>query len=215
MAELEDNKAKINLRDIRSLYIIKRIFSFLYEKQKLKIIVYSKKFQKMYTIGIEDYKKESGKYKKGEKNGKGKEYNIYTNILIFDGEYKNGIRNGNGKEYDYNDKLEFEGEYKNGKRNGKGKEYYNNGKLIFEGEYLNGRRWKGKGYNINGNKEFEIKDGEGNIKEYYKYGKLRFEGEYKNGENNGEGKEYYKDDKLEFEGTYLSGKKMEWKRKRI
>ena len=43
--------------------------------------------------------------------------------LEFEGEYKKGERNGKGKEY-YNDsKLKFEGEYKNGKRNGKGKEY--------------------------------------------------------------------------------------------
>jgi len=94
MAEFEDNKSKINLRDIKSSYNIKRIFSFLYEKQKLKMIVYNKEFQKMCSIDIKDYKKLSGKYKIGEKEGKGKEYIINTNILIFEGEYKNGIRNG-------------------------------------------------------------------------------------------------------------------------
>ena len=73
MAEFEDNKTKINLRDIKSSYNIKRIFSFLFEKQKLKMIVYSKELQKVFSIGIEDYKKESGKYKIGEKNGKGKD----------------------------------------------------------------------------------------------------------------------------------------------
>ena len=51
----------------------------------------------------------------------------------------------------------FEGEYLNGDRNGKGKEYYDNGKLKFEGEYLNGKIWNGKGYNIKGILEFEIK----------------------------------------------------------
>ena len=48
MAEFEDNKAKINLRDIKSLYNLKRIFSFLYEKQKLKMLVYSKELQKIF-----------------------------------------------------------------------------------------------------------------------------------------------------------------------
>ena len=130
MSEFEDNKSNINLRDIKSSYNLKRIFSFLNEKQKLKMIVYNKEFQKMCLKSIEDYKKKSGKYKKGEKNGKGKEYIINTNILIFEGEYKNGIRNG------------------------KGKECYENGKLKFEAEYLKGKRWNGKGYNINSNIEF-------------------------------------------------------------
>ena len=182
MAEFEDNKSKINLRDIKSSYNIKRIFSFLYEKQKLKMIIYSKELQKMYSIGIEDYKKISGKYKKGEKNGEGEEYIINTNILIFKGEYKNGIRNG------------------------KGKEYYNNGELKFEGEYLKGKIWNGNGYNINGNIEFEIKDGEGNIKYYGYDGDLFFEGKYINGEINGKGKEYYYGE-LIFEGEYLNGER--------
>ena len=80
----------------------------------------------------------------------------------------NGKRNGNIKEYDRNGKLIYEGEYFNRGRNGKGKEYYKNGKLLFEGEYLNGKKWNGKGYNIYGKMEFEIKDGKGNIKEYEK-----------------------------------------------
>jgi len=72
MAEFEYHKSKINLRDIKSLYNIKRIFSFLYEKQKLKMIVYNKEMQKICSIGIEDYKKISKKYKIGERNGKEK-----------------------------------------------------------------------------------------------------------------------------------------------
>ena len=35
---------------------------------------------------------------------------------------------------------------------------------------------------IDGNIEFEIKNGKGNIKEYYDNGKLQFKGEYKKGE---------------------------------
>ena len=63
----------------------------------------------------------------------------------------------------------------------------------------------GKGYNTEGDIEFEIKDGIGNIKEYYSNDNLLFEGEYLNGK----GKEY----KLNYKREYLNGKK--WKRKRI
>ena len=77
----------------------------------------------------------------------------------------------------------------NGERNGKGKEYNDDGKLIFEGEYLNGKKWNGKGFNINNEIEYEIKDGNGKVKEYYNNGNLKFEGEYLNGERNGKGKE--------------------------
>ena len=42
MAEFEEIKYKINLRDIKSSYMKKNIFSFLYEKPKLNMIVYNK-----------------------------------------------------------------------------------------------------------------------------------------------------------------------------
>ena len=65
----------------------------------------------------------------------------YELILLFDCEYSKGEKNGKGNEYNFwNGKLTFEGEYKNGKKNGKGKEYNYNGNLIYEGEYLNGKR---------------------------------------------------------------------------
>ena len=99
MTELENIKYKININDIKSLFIIKRLYSYLFEKQKLKMIVYNKELQKICSISIEDYKKISKKYKIGERNGKGKEYIKNTNILIFEGEYKNGVKNGKGKEY--------------------------------------------------------------------------------------------------------------------
>jgi len=114
-----------------------------------------------------------GEYLNGERNGKGKEYNYYGQ-LDFKGEYLNGERNGKGKEYYNNGKLIFEGEYLNGERNGKGKEYHDNGELKFEGEYLNGKRWNGKGYNINGNFELQISNGEGTGKDYDDNGELKF-----------------------------------------
>ena len=148
------------LKNIKSKLILQKIFSNLNEKEQLKIVYYNKKLQNNINVDLINYKYFSGKYLIYE-NGKGKEYDGYTNKLSFEGEYLKGKRNGKGKEYD-NDLLIFEGEYLNGKRNGKGK-VYNDGKLIFEGEYLNGlRNGKGKEYNYNG--------------------KLIIEGEYFNGE---------------------------------
>ena len=140
MVEIEEIKSDIKLTDIKSLYIIKGVFSFLCEKQKLNMIIYNKELQKKLTICFEDYKNFSGKYKIGKKNGKGKEYSLNTNKLIFEGNYLNGEKNGKGKEYYNNGRLKFEGEYIKGDRNGKGKEYSVHKELIFEGEYLNGKR---------------------------------------------------------------------------
>ena len=109
---------KINIRDIKSAYIIKYIFSFINIKQKLNLIIYNKQLQKIIGVDIEDYKETSGKFKILEKNGKGREYILNTKILKFEGEYLNGKRNGEGKEYS-DGKLEFEGEYLKGERNGK------------------------------------------------------------------------------------------------
>ena len=44
-------------------YMIKEVFSFLYKKYKLNIIIYNKKLQKRLEVNIEDYKKISGKNK--------------------------------------------------------------------------------------------------------------------------------------------------------
>jgi len=77
-------------------------------------------YNNFFQVNIKNYKKISGKYKIGEKIGKGKDYLIESNKLI------------------------YEGEYLNGKRNGKGKEYDDDGQLIFEGEYLNVKIWNGR-----------------------------------------------------------------------
>ena len=42
MEKLKENKYEINLRDIKSSFIIKEIFSFLSEKKILSIIKYNK-----------------------------------------------------------------------------------------------------------------------------------------------------------------------------
>ena len=79
MAECNNIKSNINLRDIKSFYIIKKIFSFLYKEQALNMILYNKELQKKLLISIEDYRRIKLKYRIGEKNGKGKEYDLITN----------------------------------------------------------------------------------------------------------------------------------------
>ena len=97
-------------------------------------------------------------------------------LIIYEGEYLNGEKNGKGIEYEHGI-LKFEGEYLKGKRNGKGKEYYNSGKLKFEGELLKGDKWKGRGYDENGNILYELVNGNGIITEYDLDGELEFIGE--------------------------------------
>ena len=79
-------KNKINIGNIKSPYIQESIFWYLDIKQKLNLIMYNKQLQKIMGVCIKDYKKASGKYKIAEKNGKGREYNLNTNQLIFEGE---------------------------------------------------------------------------------------------------------------------------------
>ena len=146
-----------------------------------------------------------GEYLNGERNGKGKEYNFHTKILIFEGEYLNGRKNGKGKEYNYYGDLIFEGEYLyNFRLNGK---FYLNKKLEYEGEYLYDRKWNGKGYDNNGNIIYKLINGNGKVKEFF-CSNLIFEGEYINGKKHDQGKEYDYDGKLIFEGEYLNGKRI-------
>ena len=177
------------LRNVKSNYIFKLIFSFVEEKIKLNILKYNKFYHKQLKKTVDDYKNISGRYKKDGINGSGAEYLLNKKILVFKGEYLNGKRNGYGREFE-NYKMIFEGEYLNGKRNGEGKEYIDRN-LIFKGNYLNGKR---NGYGRE-----------------YKNNKLLFEGNYLNGKKNGTGKKYYDNGKLKFEGNYLNGKKWNGK----
>ena len=115
--ECQNIKSELSIeKEIKSIYILKYILSFLSEKQKLNIIINNKHLQKKFDINIKDYKRISGRYKVGERNGKGREYDISTDAMLFEGEYLNGKRNGKGKEYYYDGELMFEGEYLNGNR---------------------------------------------------------------------------------------------------
>ena len=187
-----NNKSNLNLSEgVKSKVIQKKIFSLILYKKTINLIRYNKRFQKMFEIDIENYKKRSCRYKTGEKNGKGQEFTLGKNKLIFEGEYIDGRKCGKGVEY-----HEF------------------NGKIKFEGEYLNGKWWNGTWYNINGEKEYEINNGNGNIKEYYPNGKLKFECEYVNGVLTGKGKEYHEyNGEIKFEGEYFCGLKWDgtWK----
>ena len=180
------------LGNIKSRYILNIIFSNINDEKKLVLIKYNNKIKDRLNIDLIDYKFLSGKYFIGEKDGKGKEYNIYNDELLFEGDYLDGKRTGFGIEYyekKYQGKIviKYEGKYVNGKRNGKGIEYYNNGKIKFEGIYFFGLKYKGKGYDRDGKIIYELEDGKGYIKEVNIYNDTIFEGEYPNGK----GKEYY------------------------
>ena len=81
------NKKEYSIFNINNISSPYGVFSFLNEKQKLNMIVYNKKLQKMLLNDNKNYKIISGKYKIGKKNGKVKEYILNTNILIYEGEY--------------------------------------------------------------------------------------------------------------------------------
>ena len=213
----EETIKYINILSVKSIYITKLILSFLSENIKFNIIKYNKNYQNKFGFNIEDYKRVSGKYKMIDKNGIERIYDSDTNKLLFKGQ-----KNGKGIEFDEDGDIIFEGRYLNGKKiegkgfdykgniilqiqeKGKGKEYYDNGNLKFEGEYLNGRRWNGKYYNYEGKEEFTMKNGRGQGKEYDYNGNILFEGEYISGKRYGKGKEYYNNSKLKFEGEYLN-----------
>ena len=164
-----------------------------------------------------------GQFLNGERwEGYGKEINNKFNEdkVDFEGEYKRGKRNGKGKEYfnnnaldlfrikDFNENtIKFEGNYLDGEREGEGIEYFKNGKVSFKGEYTKGKKKNGKGFNIKGEVVYEIKDGEGNIKIFNMMDKLLYEGEYKNYQYwNGKQSSYHDNGKLQFEFFYTEGK---------
>ena len=68
MSEFKELKNQIS--EIKSSYIIKGLFLFLNERQKLNLIIYNKQLQKILGVNTKDYQKVSGKYRIGEKNGK-------------------------------------------------------------------------------------------------------------------------------------------------
>ena len=104
------------LRIIKSSFILKKIFSFVYLNKKLDIIINNKSLQNRFGYTIEDYKNASKRYKIIDVNGKVKEYLISSDILVFEGVYLNGKRNGKGKEYYSNGNIKFDFRIKRRKR---------------------------------------------------------------------------------------------------
>ena len=175
------------LTKIKSIKILKNIFSFLKENIKLKIIIYNKALQDKLNISSEKYKKESNKILLIEENGFGKIMHQTNKFVFFEGKFENGNKNGKGKEYQI---ILTELKKKNTKiiiSNEKEiNEYFR--KYVFkEGCKRDKIDYKGKEFN------FEIK--------------LKFEGEYLNGKRNGKGTEYGYIDNILFEGEYLDGKR--------
>jgi len=62
------------LENVKSSYITKIVFSFVDEKQKLKLIKCNKSLQQKIDISIINYIHFKGRYIIYESNGKGKEY---------------------------------------------------------------------------------------------------------------------------------------------
>jgi hypothetical protein len=110
-----NNNEFIKLKsEIKSNLIKKKIFSYLDEDRKLKMIIYNKYYQNLLNINTEKYINISQRPIKGGKNGYGKEYLIISNYyyFVYEGEYLNYKRNGKGKEYFPNGNVKFEGEIK-------------------------------------------------------------------------------------------------------
>ena len=68
MNEIENMKYEIDMeKSIKSLHILKNVFSFLSGNQKLNLIIYNIYLQKQFDINIENYKRISGIYKRRKK----------------------------------------------------------------------------------------------------------------------------------------------------
>ena len=189
------------LNNCKSQYIVRIIFSYIYELKKLEIVKYNKRVQKKLDINILNYRQFSGSYIIYESKNKGEEYEVGKNLLIYEGEFLKGKRNGKGIEYEYLTKSElfykFEGEYLNGKRKGQGKLFDNNGILVTEGEYSDNILIKGKIYDFKNEalkpsyvkKEIEVSEITG--KQYDYKSNCIYKGHFKNGKRDGKGVEYY------------------------
>ena len=87
------------LKKINSSFILKKIFIYLDHGIKLNIIRFNKRMQNKLGLNIIDYRRLSGKYRIIEENDIIKDYHSFNNNLLFEGHYSNGEKNGKGKEY--------------------------------------------------------------------------------------------------------------------
>ena len=66
-------ESKNIIKILKSIYLIKKIFSNLIIYKELDMLKYNKNMQQDFNYNIEYYKKVSGKYIIGKRNGKGKD----------------------------------------------------------------------------------------------------------------------------------------------
>ena len=77
------------LDNIKSLYLLKLIFSYKNEKAKLNLIKYNKDLQNKLDISIINYKIFSGRYIIYGEKRKGKEYDSFYDYILYEGEFLN------------------------------------------------------------------------------------------------------------------------------
>ena len=81
---------------IKSTHFIQKLFSYINDDRKLKLVIYNKTIQKIIDINLTNYKFMTRKYIVYKLKGFANEYDIYNDRLIYKGEYLNGKRNGKG-----------------------------------------------------------------------------------------------------------------------
>ena len=85
------------LENMKSIYFLKLVLSYIDDKRKLELIKYNKIIKNKLNINIIYYKLCSRKYLIFDAKRKVREYNKENGYLLFEGEYLNGKRNGKGK----------------------------------------------------------------------------------------------------------------------
>ena len=101
----------------------------------------------------------------------------------------------------------YPGQEKKNKPKEEKKDFYENGQIKFDGVYFRDEKWTGKGYDINGNLEYEIINGNGKRIDRNDKGQILLEAECLNGLKHGKVKTYFRNGQLAFDGDYLYGKK--------
>ena len=81
------------LKKIKSVFFIKRIFSYISETNLLNLIAYNRALQKNLDKSLLNYKLKSGKSIINQTNNKAKIYSSYNGKLIIECEYLNGKKN--------------------------------------------------------------------------------------------------------------------------
>ena len=80
---------KLREHSEKPTFFLKFLFSYVNERTKLNLVRYNKKEQKNLNISLINYKFYNGKYLVLEEEEKVKEYDGFTDKLIFEGGYLN------------------------------------------------------------------------------------------------------------------------------